>query len=336
LLPPDEALNIPELGRSGKEVRLCYSLKSVEPNDAKPKSPWAVRQVALYHSFDLETGKAFWIVVKGSHLIRDRVKAATNSASAGTSELASISSTASSFAATLAMHLILCDWCDEDWRWYLTFLEKRLQELTRRATVVDIPKAPSFVEPDTYQEVEPQPTLSFGKSLSGLAKRTPSAKNLASSLRQKTKFRHAFPQPAIPMSIMDQSIAFAEPVPPPGVDGANFSHSSYRDEVFSARTLQQVQVIEDKTNEIMLILEANVKIVKSIKDHYLKLFSSDSCPEDLKINCKVQVTQFERRIDNIVRDLEIQHSSAQTLLRLLENRKSLVSEIQSEKRGGFQ
>lgn len=335
LLPSDEALKISELGRSGREVRLCYSLKSVEPktlpNGLEPEWPWAVRQVAIYHSFDLETGKAFWIVVKGGHLIRERVKSATEPASAGTSELTSISSTSSSFAATLAMHLILCDWCDEDWRWYLTFLEKRFQELTRPALAVDIPKASSFVEPATYQKVEQQPTVSFRGTFSGLPKRIPSARRLASSLRRKTIVPQSFPQPPIPMSAMDQSVARFEPVAPPGVGGANVHHSSHRDEVFSARRLQQVQEIEDKTNEVTLILEANLKIVKSILKHYLKLLASDSCPMELKVNCKVQITQFERRIENIVGDLEIQHSSAQTLLRLLEHRKGLVCEFPKEK-----
>jgi hypothetical protein len=59
LLLSDGGLKIPEFGRSGLEIRMCYSLKSVEPWKAKRDWPWAVRQTALYHSFDIVTGKSF-------------------------------------------------------------------------------------------------------------------------------------------------------------------------------------------------------------------------------------------------------------------------------------
>jgi hypothetical protein len=222
------------------------------------------------------------------------------------------------------MHLVLCDWCDEDWRWYLTFLEKRLQKLTRRCLVVDIPKSPSFVEPPSFQTVR-QPTLSFRRTLSDLTKRTLSASrkftSSGSTLQEKTKYQPSFPQPT-PLFSIDASEPQLPPQLPPGMGGPNLDRSS--DEIFSAKTLQQVQFIEDKANEVLLILEANIKIVTGIREHYQKILNSESCPAELKDSCKPEFCHFEKRINNIVGDLEIQHSSGETLLRLLENRKSLV------------
>ena len=70
-------LNIPELVRSGRNIRICDSLKSVkhiENSDNKLDLPWLVRQTALYHSFDIDTGKASWMAIKGIQLIKDRIQ----------------------------------------------------------------------------------------------------------------------------------------------------------------------------------------------------------------------------------------------------------------------
>ncbi|KAH7313155.1 hypothetical protein BKA65DRAFT_517421 [Rhexocercosporidium sp. MPI-PUGE-AT-0058] len=331
LVPSDGGLVIPELGRSGMEIRICYSLKSVEPKERDQDFPWSIRQTAVYHSFDLKTGKSCWIVIKGSHLIRDRVRSVSSSSAASdssSSELSSFESISSSLGSALEMHLVLCDWCDEDWRWYLTFLEKELQRLTRRALVVDIPKARSFVEPETFQEVKPH-AKSITRTLSDYTKRTLSLSRKqtnSSSSMEKGEYQPSFPQP--PMSPLDEGPPLDPPVLPPGMGSIGIPaihQKAQKDEVFSVRTLQQVQVIEDKTNEVLLILEANIKIVKDIRRHYQTVLASDECPPKLKSESKSKVAYFEKRIANIIGDLEIQHSSAQTLLRLLENRKSILS-----------
>jgi len=317
-------LNISELGRSGREIRVSYSLKSVEPYDKTPDWPWSVRQTALYHSFDVVTGKSCWVVVKGNKLIRDRIQSATAPSSIGPSELNAFETTASSFSSTLATHLVLCDWCDEDWRWYLTFLEKQLQNLTRRALAVDVPKASSFIEPQSFRKVEP-PTP-FIRTLSEMTKKTLSIPRRHSML-QKTKFQAPFPQPmSPPLSPTDEEPPQMPPILPPGMGGPNEASSvSNGDEIFSVGVLQKVQAIEDKANEVLLNLEANIKIVMGIKKHYQWVLKSEDCPPEIVTGSKAEFAHFQKRIDNILGDLEIQHTSAQVLLRLVENRESLVS-----------
>jgi hypothetical protein len=60
---------ISELGRSGREMRLCYNLRSVEASSGQTNLPWSIRQTAVYHEFDIETGRSVWITVKGNKLI---------------------------------------------------------------------------------------------------------------------------------------------------------------------------------------------------------------------------------------------------------------------------
>lgn len=328
LSKPGGGLKIPELGRSGREVRICYSLKSVEPLPQTSDWPWSVRQAALYHSFDVETGKSCWIIIKGSNLIRDRVQSATACNSDSTSELKSFGTTASSFASTLATHLVLCDWCDEDWRWYLTFLEKRLQDLTRRTLTVDVPKAPSFVEPSTFRVIEP-PTP-FRRALSDITKKTltiPRRLATAGSVAKKTNFKSPFPQPSSPPpSPTEDEPPRLPPVLPPFMGGQQAASNPITDEMFSVGTLQKVQAIEDKANEVLLNLEANIKIVSSIRNHYQSVLNSEDCPAEIVNASKADFVHFRRRIDNILGDLEIQHTSTKVLLRLVANRESLVSQ----------
>lgn len=271
------------------------------------------------------------MIVKGSTLIRDRIQSAIASDDGSdipdAAQLNSFESTANSFASALATHLILCDWCDEDWRWYLTFLEKRLQNPTRRSLALDIPKAPSFIEPSFFQN-KPQPSASIRRTFSNATKRTFSSswrlKSSGSSM-EKTSFKPSFPQPSSPIAV--SSDPKLPPVLPPGMDGPTSQRIFDKDEIFSVRMLQQVQFIEDKTNEVLLILESNIKILNSLKNHYQIILQSDACPARFKSDCKTEIAHFERCTENIVGDLEIQLSSASTLLRLLENRKSLVSPL---------
>lgn len=54
---------IPRLGRSGLDIRYCYNLWGVEKSTDKTRL-WEIRQAGIYHSLDLENGRATWIHVK--------------------------------------------------------------------------------------------------------------------------------------------------------------------------------------------------------------------------------------------------------------------------------
>ena len=63
----DRGLALPDLGRSGRTLQLCYSLKSVEPSKTGNKE-WTIRQTALYHSFDMESDRAVWFIIKANQI----------------------------------------------------------------------------------------------------------------------------------------------------------------------------------------------------------------------------------------------------------------------------
>ncbi|CZR62157.1 uncharacterized protein PAC_12054 [Phialocephala subalpina] len=331
LQSPAEGLVIPQLGRSGREVRMCYNLKSVETSDGNPEWPWSIRQTAVYHSFDVETGKAFWITVKGSQLIKNRIQEATAKGAVRQTELKSFDSNLKAFASTLATHLVLADWCVEEWRWYLNFLEKRLQDTTGRALAIIIEREPSiFNEPIRQQTSQPS-SPSILRTMSNFTKRTLSrgTRDTKSSSDltglEKVPFKPSFPQPTSPFdSPPPPPCPPPPPIIPPGMPGAPIteSHSEEKDD-FTFKNLQLVQHFEDKANEIAPVLEANIDILTELKEHYQSIMSSDDCPDDIK-SCKKEFAHFEKRISSVITDLRRQRSRTQLLSRLLSDRKGLL------------
>ena len=295
-------LNLPELGRSGHDIRMCFNLKSVEPSKSQAQWPWSIRHTAVYHSFDIETGKSFWTIVKGDQLIKKRLEVAA--------KLGSSSSTGA-FSSSLAAHLVIFDWCRENWRWYINYLEEGLQNSSRQAllanvdaaarrnTTASLPAAPPRVSSSQIcasptNMSEKHPFRSFS-----LLKKSPiyTSRQLSSS-----------PPPADPFSQSEESLIDQE-------------------EEFKFGDLQHIQNLEEKANEILLVLESNIHILSELKDHYHNITRSTEWPEELSQNCARDVARFEKSTAGIINDLQMQKSRANMLLRLLTDRKSLVSPI---------
>ena len=141
-----------ELGRSGRDIRFCYNLRSVERS--KDHSPWSIRQCAVYHTFDLETGKTFWIFVKANKVIKDRMTEALERSHCRASSSKPLRQPGylpsyDDFNISLETHLLLCNWSGENWRWYINDLEDQLQATTRGALAFQVEKkvAPVLASP---------------------------------------------------------------------------------------------------------------------------------------------------------------------------------------------
>ena len=324
LLASERGLNIPALGRSGQDFRLCYALKSAEESNQE-SSPWSIRQTATYHSFEVDTGKMFWIFVKGNEVIRDRVQQSTKSTELRNDR---IESTAGAFALTLETHLLMCEWATESWRWYINFLERKLQDLTRPSLAFRITKSPDIVFPE-----EPAPPIMMKE------KRTVSWKSL---------LHRGPPTPPLePTSLPDasnQSIGIERkstspilwqpsesPPPPPPILPPSPRKAEQLGQVnsgspeFSIDDLQDMQSLEDKLNETSLVLISNTKVLQELKSLYESLGHLEEFPEEIKTKCQRDISKFSKRITNFISDLQMHQSRAGTLLRLLADRKTLVS-----------
>jgi hypothetical protein len=330
LKSPPGGLVVPILGRSGREIRVCYNLKSVETLPNNKEWPWSIRQTAVYHSFDVETGKSFWIIVKGNERIRNRIQAETAKESTDPTDLKSFGSVGQAFASALATHLVLCNWCDEEWRWYLNYLENRLQDATRRALAIIIDKEPSLFEEPIHPEAKSPSSPSIFRSVTERTKRTfskTSRRSKSSTELEKQKIQVPFAYP--PPSFLPPPPSGTPPPPPiipPGMPGAMPNDKRMADdEAFTFKNLQLVQYFEEKANEVAPVLEANIDILTELKEHYQLIFKSDDFPDEFKLSCKSAISQFEKRINWIITDLQRQKSRTMILKTLLSDRKGLVS-----------
>ena len=108
---PGPYTGISELNRSGLGLRLSYNLRSVERSQYQTGLPWSIRQIAVYHEFDIQTDRGMWIIVKGDKFIRDRMTEVNPMPI-----LSHENSRSEAFSLSLSTHLLLCDWCGENWR----------------------------------------------------------------------------------------------------------------------------------------------------------------------------------------------------------------------------
>lgn len=128
--------DVPQLGRSGQGYHICYNMKSVERKSSNAHMPWSLEQTVVYHSYDTLTGQAFWIILKGNDSIRNDLEQSVRRRKQKGEDR--YSTLIDSFNATIQVHLEVCDWSRQGWRWYINDLETRLDQLTEHGVTNDI------------------------------------------------------------------------------------------------------------------------------------------------------------------------------------------------------
>lgn len=291
---------IPELGRSGRDIKLCYSLKSAERMGPNSVEKWSIRQTSIHFSFDIETGRSAWIVIKGDELIKRRLEKATSSRVC--SDNIHSKAVDRLFASTFMVHQVLCDWAGENWRWYLNDLEEEVQRETRQASAVLVADAdlePS-ISPLLRSDTAHQPKMPSLQPNPGQLSRPPPG-----------------PPPSSP-----------PPGPPPGPPQQSSGSASWRKpratDVFGLKNLQKVQHIQDQAGQALLVLESNANVISEMREYYRSIMTADGWPQDLRDKCAGDVARFDKAAGTAERHLRLQCLRAQTLRSLLEDRKAMV------------
>jgi len=294
LLKLDSESTLLKLGRSGREIRMCYSLKSVEKSE-EDHSPWSVRQTAIYHSFDIETAVALWISVKGNDLIQDRIMCTTENFAPG---MRPYGTKERAFEEALSIHLIICKWAGEEWRWYLNYLEEELHGNTRRTLSAKVVRDR---RPEDKQKLEFLRTRTMSSRVANNNEKN-DHQNL---LRPPQASGQSRPN-------RTRSISRDSKAEPQGQDQ------------FSFQDLQHVQLLEDKANEAIFVLNANIDVLRTLREHYQDLIKAEDCIKGLGANIERIVDRFDRHLATIVNDLKMQIARAGALMRMLADRKALV------------
>lgn len=98
---------------------------------------------------------------------------------------------------------------------------------------------------------------------------------------------------------------------------------------YTSEDLQLVQGYEDQVNEVIMILEANNDIMKSLSEFYDKLMSNDAFDAALKVQCKEDVREFVAQIGDMMYDANMQIRRAKLLVKITADRKALVCDMPS-------
>lgn len=94
-----------------------YNLRYVEKHGRDLKSPWSVRQMAVYHQFDAEKKSSKWILLNPSAVICQKLqKVISVVACRGPAD-------------RRFLHLMFLCMAEKNWREYVNFLEKEYRAM---------------------------------------------------------------------------------------------------------------------------------------------------------------------------------------------------------------
>ena len=303
----DRGIEVPQLGRSGRLMEQCYGLRSVEPSESQPDWPWSVRLCSIYHTLDVGSAQATWVVIKGNTLIEKLVRdSMTNAKSIWEEETLSFQH---ALHEALTVHKLIAGWSGNNWQLYVNFLEDKVQELTRPTLSVTMEEQPATTTTLVDQITDLPPTssptqMSFDPDC--VDEMPATLKKTRSSFRSFARRLHS---PTVKSSSrFTASRRYTIPV------------SHHR---FSFNDLPRLHYIEEKANEAFDVLSNNEEILEELKADYLDVFEelqmvSAETREDLTYS------NFVNAVNRVQRNLRTQQSRVKQLLRLLGDRKALV------------
>ncbi|KAM7214251.1 hypothetical protein V8F06_010368 [Rhypophila decipiens] len=319
--PQSDIIPLPTLGRSGREIRLFFNLRAIEPSTSEKDWRWSMRNVAVYHSFDVETGRAFWLHIKANDKLEERISRST---AAGPRHTATALRTLDgSFRATLDTFFIFFDWADESTRDYVNELDEALRNIIVKAKIAPV---------DRFAKMPEELMQSLSRSGTADVAPVPRSNSFAAGLRSLSNLfqkQNGLVQPSIPL----RSPAAATSTKPVATLAGSADESEKRFksmmvlETFTFDEMQKLQGIGERIQEALLVVKTNGNNMKEIGDYYEEIVNSAEFPRGLRDACKTDLTGFKRKMKNIERNLGARQAQLETLARNLQEGKVLFDGI---------
>ncbi|KAF5628941.1 serine threonine kinase [Fusarium sp. NRRL 52700] len=324
--PKGSTLEILRLGRSGRDHVVQYLLRAIEKSTGpKKETTWNIRQMAVHHRYDFVTGKSFWISMKSNGLMEERTKQAI-------SEDPALRPTAGdglprSFAATLQMHLMHLDWCDESWQECITDFEKKIRSVLTKAKAASLNHSTDSSEVPLMKALRrnthiTETDVSEKKTASGLKYWLGLRKGLMPCFRAGGQKRAAPPH-LLPV------VAEKSMVPPANL-ADDFSKKLYSLMVlgtFSFEEVQHLHHLGEQLENLRVVLQLDRQTLRDVTDHYQDLASRDCFAADMMKACKRDVASFTRRVERIQKNLEIRLTQIESMMAWLQEGKTLFDGI---------
>ncbi|KAL9066100.1 MAG: hypothetical protein Q9157_007250 [Trypethelium eluteriae] len=293
----------------GRKFQSCYSLQSVElTSDALV--PWSIRRAAVSNIFDIETGKTTWTIVKAGPLMKNRISKALSAKK--TPPLEAFDSVPGALAASLEIHLLLCQWAGENWREYINYLEDELQKRTRDVLSQSVEGAPDPLQDNDIMETaevnSPPWQSGMKRTFSQRSSATSGIRMLSWQSRQSTT------EPA----------HSTRPIKKAGYSTAAISHWSQR-RPFSLEDLKHIHFLAEQADEALLVIKSNEKIISELQGHYRTILGPELFQNDLKTQCSTEYRRFNDRMDAIIDDLRVHQYRLVTLQSLFNSKKAQLN-----------
>lgn len=324
----NDLIDISELGRSGRDLRMSYLLRSMEYDpDSKKKWKWNLRQTAVYHSFDAETGQSFWCNIKANDEFQRRIKESASHLNLGKPGMKKEHRVPRLFAAALSTHLIYLFWCDENWRWCINDMEAEINNILEKARLAPIDDRKSLVPKyvinraitmDTFRSQGAQENAEstlLGSILQSL-------RATANSLRRSmVVLSHLFSEQAQPGNDLEMGTRGAsdDPKPPP-------VHFLVTLDEFRVSEIQALHLWGERIERSVLAVQLNLTVLREISAYYGGLKDAlVSLHGETGKQYGAEIEYFSREITNIARGLETRKTQLQSLAAQLSEGQKLVS-----------
>ena len=297
-------------------------MRTIEPSRSEPDWLWSMRNIAVYHSFDVEKGGAFWLHVKANEEIDDRIAKSTSSNSTYRAE--ALRTLDGSFRASLDTFLTFFGWADENWRGYVNALDKALRDIVIKAKTAQVDNFPKMPE-DLMQTLSRRGTADSAATLPRADSFAPGVVRTLSGLFQPKKISFAPPEHPRP-AVADATAAAKLMGSASSSDDSEKRLKSMMElETFTFDEMQKMQVIGERIQEALLVVKMNRNTMKEIREYYDEIVNAAEFPQGLRTSCAPDLTVFKRKVKNIERNLGARQAQLETMARNLQEGKVLVS-----------
>lgn len=331
-LPDHNLTHLPRRGRSGREIRISYLLRSIEHDgrDEDGHWPWQIRQTAVYHSFDLKNGRSFWLTLKGNDLLKKRVEASSNDLGFPEQALDSDQDADAAYLnTTLATHLLYFAWCDEYWRPFINDVEKSVRGILEHAREARI---------DDHLDDERLNLATFPKSI-----RHAHSSQLNINRLQRAGMGYSDPSsPAWSWCYLKsalaglttprtccQDIKDLEKAQGERTDSTR-RHSLRVDtkevlDGFRVKDVQTLQTFNDRIQKALLTIKLSIKTIQEIYIYYDDLRSKPAMSNSLKPGYEDCIDDFSSQVQLIVHRLHTRQTQLECLALQITQGNALVS-----------
>ncbi|GKT99136.1 hypothetical protein FLAG1_01175 [Fusarium langsethiae] len=285
------------LQSSNKTPKIRYVSESIT---TKPKS-WGIRQLAVYHSFDVVSGQAMWVTCKGNAFNEELFKEALSDTR---NELDSVPQCFSFSLETLGMIL---DWCDSNWIFYINELLENVKPQ------VDKARTPGIHEKSRLS--------SDVRHATGLSSSTPSEKSPGCATVLLHDSKHRFYHEDLAKKFEDRL---------KNLEGEDWVKKL---QGFSFDEVEGLQQGLEKIQEALLLLRLNKQVVRQIREHYECVMNEYKIPilESIQTECKLSAVELFQRAKGVEANLEARQVQLEALFLLVKESKETYKTLQINK-----